>query len=570
MAEYVKLMEKEEDLLIENVNGKNLMEYTAEIAKWVRVSGTKEEVESLEYCKKVLDGFGYETKLSFHKAFISVPVKAFVELEYPKRISFEALGHSFAPSTPATGLKAEIVISTCSSVAGKIVLCNGLPSVDEVARLSDLGAIGAIFAQDDYLHNIGLSPIWGGPSDKTEHLMPAIPVVSITRDSGSTIRNEIEKNRTFVRIESTVDTGWRDVPLLEANLKSDKSDKFLLFSSHIDSWDYGAMDNGSANATLIECARLLARKKEQWQRGLRLVFWAGHSQGKFFSSAWYSDNHFEELEEKCVGHVYVDSTGGMDAEIIVEAPVMPQTKKLAADVIRKQTGQDFIGKRIGHYADQSFYGVGLTSIFGTFSEQDARKDKDIVSFKMGNTKFAGGLGWWWHTKHDTVDKVDEAFLVRDTKIYLAVIWRLLTSAILPYDFNAAAKEMAHTVSGLQDSLKERFDLSLLKERIGQLVDATEGLNKKISDIKEPGEEADKINDVLLKLSQNIVRITFHDNDCFDFDLSGPMFPLPSLESGKVLAKCAYDSYRYHATKLRLQRGYNRVMHYVKNALELLK
>ena len=155
MAEYVKLMEKEEDLLIENVNGKNLMEYTAEIAKWVRVSGTKEEVESLEYCKKVLDGFGYETKLSFHKAFISVPVKAFVELEYPKRISFEALGHSFAPSTPATGLKAEIVISTCSSVAGKIVLCNGLPSVDEVARLSDLGAIGAIFAQDDYLHNIG-------------------------------------------------------------------------------------------------------------------------------------------------------------------------------------------------------------------------------------------------------------------------------------------------------------------------------------------------------------------------------------------------------------------------------
>ncbi len=570
MAEYLKLMEKEEDFLVENVSGKNLMEYTTEIAKWIRVSGTKEEVESLEYCKKILEGFGYETDLSFHSAFISVPLKAFVELEYPKRISFEALGHSFTPSTPPMGLKAEIVLSTSPMVAGKIVLCNGLPSVDEVARLSELGAIGAIFAQDDYLHNIGLSPIWGGPHDKTENLMPAIPVVSITRGSGNAIKEEIENNRTFIRIESTVDTGWRDVPLLEANFSTDKSDKFLLFSSHIDSWDYGAMDNGSANATLIECARLLAEKQKHWQRGLRLVFWAGHSQGKFFSSAWYSDNHFEELEENCIGHVYVDSTGGKDAEIIIEAPVMPQTKDLATDVIKKQTGQDFIGKRIGHYADQSFYGVGLTSIFGTFSEQDARKDKDVVSFKMGNTKYAGGLGWWWHTKHDTVDKVDEEFLVRDTKIYLAVIWRLLTSPILPYDFNAAAREMERTVSRLQDDLKERFDLSLLQGRISQLIDATEELNNQILTIDEPSEEADKINDMLLKLSHMIVRITFHNNDCFDFDLSGPMYPLPSLEDGKILADCAYDSYKYHSTRLKFQRGYNRVMHYVKRALELLK
>ncbi len=569
MAEYLNLMEKEEDLLVENVSGKRLMEYTGEIAKWIRVSGTKEEVESLEYCKNVLEGFGYETELSFHSAFISVPVKAFVELEYPTRLSFEALGHSFTPSTSPAGLKGEIVLSTCSAVAGKIVLCNGLPSADEVARLSGLGAIGAIYAQDDFLHNIAVSPIWGGPTDKTEHLFPAIPVVSVTRGSGSEIKESIEKGRTIIRMESTVDTGWRDVPLLEANMKCDNSDKFLLYSSHIDSWDYGAMDNGSANATLIECAKLLAEKQKFWQRGLRLVFWAGHSQGKFFSSAWYADNHFEELEEKCVGHVYVDSTGGKDAVIIIEAPVMPQTKQLAADVIKKQTGQDFLGKRIGHYADQSFYGVGLTSIFGTFSEQDANKDHDVVSFKMGNTKYAGGLGWWWHTKHDTVDKVDEELLIRDTKIYLAVIWRILTSPILPYDFNAAAQEMAETVSGLQGNLKERFDLSLLKERIDKFLDVTETLNNKISEIKEPCSDADEINDMMLKLSQNIVRITFHDNDFFNFDLSGPMFPLPSLECGKVLAECAYDSYKYHSTKLKFRRGYNRVMHYLKKALELL-
>ena len=43
MAEYLNLMEKEEDLLVENVSGKRLMEYTGEIAKWIRVSGTKKK-----------------------------------------------------------------------------------------------------------------------------------------------------------------------------------------------------------------------------------------------------------------------------------------------------------------------------------------------------------------------------------------------------------------------------------------------------------------------------------------------------------------------------------------------
>jgi len=570
MSEYLDLLEREEDLLIENVDGKRLMKYTADIAKWVRISGTREEVESMEYCRDILEKMGYKAKLTFHPAFISVPKKAFVEIEHPTYLSFEALTHSFTPSTPPIGISGELVSSSSPSILGKIVLCKGLPSADEVENLQRFGAIGAIFAQDDQLHNIALSRIWGGPTSDSEKHIPKIPVVSVTRESGKILHDSLANGRTRVRIESIVETDWVDVPLLEAEMMSEKDDKFLLFSSHIDSWDYGAMDNGSANATLIECAQLLAEKQKLWQRGLRLVFWAGHSQGKFFSSSWYADNHFEELEEKCVGHVYVDSTGGKGAEIIIEAPVMPQTRKLAADIIKKQTGQDFIGKRIGHYADQSFYGVGLTSIFGTFSEQDAQKNQDVVSFKMGATKYAGGLGWWWHTKHDTVDKVDEQFLVRDTKIYLAVLWRLLSLPVLPYDFNESAKEMLETAEKLQEKLQDRFDMSPLVTRIEKLLQLTGKLNEKVLGIKEPGPDARKINDIFLRLSQIIVRVTFHDHNYFDFDFSGPMFPLPSLSDGDLLSRCALGSYKYYSTKTKFQRGFNRVMHYSKEAIVLLE
>lgn len=566
MSTYTKKMESLEDQLVDRVSGPQLMEYTRQIAKWVRVSGTQDEVESLKYCQNVLDGLGYETKLSFFSSFISVPVRASVEMISPKNQAFAALTHSFSPSTPVTGIEAQIVEYAFPAHRGKIVLADGLVNYETVKSLERDGALGVIYVQDQHLHNTPCSPLWGNPNMETEKLFVNIPVASVTRQDGEKIRESIKNGHTVMRFETVVDTGFRDVPVLEAELKVENSDQFLLFSSHIDSWDFGAMDNGSANATVIECARLLAEQKEHLQRGLRLVFWAGHSQGKFCGSAWYADNHFEELEEKCVGHVYADSTGGKDAVIIVEAPVMPQTKKLAYDIIKKQTGQDFFGKRIGHFADQSFYGVGLTSIFGTFSEQDIEKTRDILAFRPSPTKMSGGLGWWWHTAHDTMDKIDEAFLIRDTKIYLAVIWRILTNAVLPYDMAEAVAEMQDTVAGLQEELGERFDLSKMAARLEQLKEKTDAFYAGTAKIEGPGEAADSANKTILALSRDIVRVTFHGNDHYNFDLSGAMFPIQSLVDGKRMAVCPMDSYRYHVLETQFRRGYNRVMSHLKDAL----
>ena len=566
---YKEMIEKLEDELVSNVSGKKLMEYTENIASWVRVSGTREEVESLEYCQKILDDIGYATELSYHQGFISVPVSAFVELRAPKSISFKAITHPFVPSTPVSGIEAEIVSGSCPSKAGKIVLSDGLPDYDEVKAAERAGAVGIIYAQDDYLHNAPISPLWGGPVEKTENLLVNIPVASITRNDGSVIKECMESGKTVIYLETVVDTGFRKVPLLEANVRAKDTDKFLLFSSHIDSWDYGAMDNGAANATLLECARLLMTKKDLLLRGLRLVFWAGHSQGKFFSSTWYADNHFEELEENCIGHVYVDSTGGKDAVIIEEAPVMPQTRQLAYDVIKKQTGKEFFGKRIGHFADQSFYGVGLTSIFGTFSEQDKEKTKDVLSFSPSPTVKAGGLGWWWHTEHDTIDKIDEDILIRDTKVYVAVIWRLLTDAVLAYDFREAVTEMRQTVDGIIASLGDRANFLPMRERLDILQKAVDAFYLKAESIKEPGSKADIANQIILGLSKKIVRIAFHGDNCYDFDLSGPMFPIQSLSDSERLAVCPVGSYRYYVLQTQLLRGYNRVMGYLKDSLAIL-
>ena len=318
---------------------------------------------------------------------------------------------------------------------------------------------------------------------------------------------------------------------------------------------------------------MLAKEQKNLRRGIRIAFWSGHSQGKYAGSSWYADHYFEELEEKCIAHVNIDSVGGKDAVLVEEPPVMAQAWDLAGAVIEEQTGRKFKGKRIARNADQSFLGVGITSIFGTFSEQDIETVGDTVSFRYGKNSRAGGLGWWWHTKDDTIDKIDPQFLLRDCKIYLAVLWRLLVLPILPYSLERAVEEAAETIEKLQSKLETVFDFSLLEERLGILLDKTVNLDqecrKTLESPETPERELTRLTELQLQVCRCIVRMAYHENSIFQFDMSGKLYPLPNLEIGEKLAVSLPGSSCYYLYLNQLQRGYNRVMAYVKYMLELL-
>ena len=119
--------------------------------------------------------------------------------------------------------------------------------------------------------------------------------------------------------------GWRMTPLLIGEIPgTEEADDFVLLSGHHCSWYLGAMDNGSANATMLEVARALARHRDRLRRSVRFAFWPGHTQGRYSGSTWYFDTFWEDLHDNCVLHVNVDSTGARGASIYV-ALGMPET-----------------------------------------------------------------------------------------------------------------------------------------------------------------------------------------------------------------------------------------------------
>ena len=156
-----------------------------------------------------------------------------------------------------------------------------------------------------------------------------------------------------------------------------------------------------------------------FRRGSGICFWSGHSHGRYAGSTWYADTHWDELNRRCVAHVNVDSTGGVGASMLADAPrlggVAAARPRGGAGAGRAGPG----GRRMSRAGDQSFWGIGLPAMYMTMSEQPADGQVDAMASSLARGRKSAGLGWWWHTPHDTLDKIDPANLVRDTRVYRA-------------------------------------------------------------------------------------------------------------------------------------------------------
>ncbi|NPV71873.1 MAG: M28 family peptidase [Firmicutes bacterium] len=528
-----------EDVLLSEVSRDNLMEWTGKIATWVRLSGATGEAEAMNYVNGILKSFGYRTELLRHPAFISLPVSASLTIPSDPQAQFKCITHSFAKSTAKSGLSGELIYPKKGDcVRGKIVLVDGMASSKACLEMEAGGAIGEIFVSDDYLHESAVSPLWGPPTRDTLGMLPVTPSITVTCQGGDYLKNAIARGPVQVRIHTAVDTGWRQLPLLIADIDGREEGEFLLFSSHIDSWHYGAMDNGAANATVMEVARLAAEHRSSLRRGLRLAFWSGHSHGRFAGSAWYADHYWTELLDRCLGHVNADSTGGRGASVLEEIPIMPQSFGLAAAALKKVTGRNLAGKRIGRFGDQSFYGIGLTSTFATFSEQPRDPGSEGVGFHTGG-KLSGGLGWWWHTEFDTIDKIDPDNLLRDTRIYMATVYRLLSCRYLPYDFRALCRYISEQLDLLSRSVGQRLDLEPARARLSEVARTTE----RFYEVLGRGEiEPPKANRVLRELSLALVPCAFKENERTDPDFFGAIPAFPMFDGAERLASAEGDEF----------------------------
>lgn len=568
--------------LLAHLSTDHLWATNQQIAQWVRHSGTEEERAAFVYVQATLDDYGLQTTLLEHPALVSYPLAASLALlddAGDELLAYECLGTAYSASVDA--LAAEVVDVgygtptdfAQQTVRGKIVLINGLATPTAVYAAEQAGAIGQIFINDDHHHYMIVSTIWGTPTPESAARIPATPSISLTVDAGHDLRRRIAAGPVLVRLSSEVFMDWQQTPILVAELPGTQVDEFVMFSGHLDSWEVGAMDNGSANATMLEVARLLAQHKDALFRGLRLCFWSGHSHGRYSGSTWYADHHWEELYDRCVAHVNVDSTGARGATYYGSFPANRELGPFGERIIQEQTGQMAHAHRMSRAGDMSFNGIGIPALFMTLSHVPFDPTATNYVTEAAGKLLGAALPWWWHTSEDTLDKVDLAVLALDTRIYLSTLWRLCTAALLPMDFTPVVEDIQQTLAAQQAAAGTHLDLTLALKRADQLLTQVKALAEKQDRLNQtsslPADEILSINRQIKALSRRLIPLTYTAAGHFDHDPAWPMPHLPLLSEASQLALLEPTSDEYRFLQTKLVRNANAVAFALRQALEVL-
>ena len=379
------------------------------------------------------------------------------------------------------------------------------------------------------------------------------------------IRTALNAGEVKAVMTTVVDTRWRKLPTLVGTiLGKETPEKYLMLSSHVDGWVYGAMDNGSANAALMHVVKTLNAHSDVLKRSIKICFWSGHSHGRYAGSTWYCDTHYEDLYENCFLHINADSLGAKGSDILTESNSMAETKGLATPLIKAIAGQDYNSCRYGRAGDQSFWGTGTPSLFMGLSEQPIGEGTAAKSFAelMGNGK-TGGFGWWWHSSEDTIDKIDPAKLARDCKIYLLAVYRACSDEFLPIEQEKAAADIYEILKRYAAESGGKLDMTLSLMRAEKLVEATE----KIADRKvKIGSE--RYNEYIMEMSRILVPLNYVEGDNFEHDLAIRGNDMPVLTVLDNYKNVEYGSDEWKMVTVVAVRRLNKVEFALKAALKL--
>ena len=442
-------------------------------------------------------------------------------------------------------------------VRGKIVVSEGFSFPGKVRDMEEMGAVGMIAVNPGADSHWGIcTPIWGTPGLDDLSRKPGIPVAAVNNPDGQALiaRAQAGGQATIV---TRMDEGWFSSPVPEVRIEgTTEPENFVLLHGHYDSWDVGVGDNATGDATLLEAARVLHANRPLLRRSVRIVWWPGHSTGRYAGSTWYADTFAHELHDGCVAQVNCDSPGCRWATAYDDVCWTAETEAFAKATIHAITGQDSTGTRPHRAGDYAFNNIGISSCFMLSSMLPPEVRAEHGYYTVGGC--GGNIAW--HTEHDLIEIADRDNLLRDMRVYVGAVAEMAIAETLPFDWRATMDEFAETVHGYQTAAGDRFDLGPAMAEVAAVRDALDRLNA--SDVP-----LHRKNAVALRLARVLVPINFTTGPRFAHDPALPVPPLPTVALAADLANLDPDAMRF--TQVQLVRGQNRLIAALREARHLV-
>jgi hypothetical protein len=542
-----------------------------------RISPSEDERAAADYLEDRFDDYGIDYRRHDPECYLSVPHGASVAVDGDDPVTFSGSEDDFETERPAVK---PFSYSPSGTVSGELVHLDLQQSenVDEILGAADVdlstydleGAVVLVDAMilakgflravedagaaalvtvhpgEEEPHVSTSMPIWGAIPDRGESdRLPGMPTVSVSATVGEELVERAAEGSREATVETDLTTEWASVPLVVAEVPADAdTDDFVLVHGHLDSWYYGVTDNATGNATMLEVARVLADHADELARNVRFAFWPAHEGGRYGGSTWYVDHHALDVEENCVAHVNVDSTGVAGATEFNMTMWNREGDALCRGAIDDVCGKSARDSRPPRAGDYSFYNVGVSGVMALSSgiPESVRESRGYHA--VGGS---GGNSDAWHLTADTLDKADPDVLLRDTRVYAIVVARLAASAVPPLDHREAVAEHRGVVAEYDAAAGEHYDLSPVAEEFEAL--ATD-LETFYDDVEAGRVDPETATDAVVELSRLLVPVAFARKGRFVQDPAEGIPPLPGLEPVTELPELSGDEYRFRRRQVR--------------------
>ena len=543
-----------------------------------RTSGREGERQSAAYLERKLSDYGVRYTRHDMKAYLSWPKRASVTASGASKAVFRAVTPAFSASTGASGLTADVFFLPPKqnpedddpgplppAARGKIVVAPGMIAPESVLRAQQAGAVGVIHVNDnDILHEMIATTIWGTPGASEIDRLPHIPVASITHTDGQALRQLASTGGT-IRIETELEQGWTTIPLVVADVPGGTED-FVLVATHLDAWYHGMTDTAGTVASILDMARVLQRHHAELVRGVRFAWWPGHSFGRYPGSTWYVDHFWGDLDRHAVAYTNLDGSGRRGSRMdAVTAGGWPGIAEFSREFAQRLTGKSAASRRNGtslfrpgRDSDSAFQGLGIPEFF-IGVPGPGRGHADVEE---------GGEVKYWHTDNDTYDKLDLKVLELDTKYRAAEIYSLATTPLLPLRIAPIAQSYVQALDELSKAGGTVFDLSTTRRAAEALAAAAAQFDAQTPPAS-PAAVAER-NRLLVRVTHTLNSRLYTGAGRFRQDPAAAMPILPLLAPVADLAKLEKKSDAFGFLEADLIRGRNAVEATLRQAADELQ
>jgi hypothetical protein len=296
----------------------------------------------------------------------------------------------------------------------------------------------------------------------------------------------------------------------------------------------------------------------------------GHETGTMISSSRFADLNWDRLRRDCVAYLQIDqpamtgtSVWHLHSTDDLQAYVVKATREAAA-------GMPVHWARQQKNGDSSFFGVGLASMAGEMSFTDEQIKRTALA----------SLGWWHHSIHNTLERIDKSLLALHLRVYARWLWDLLTAPVLPYEYSPIAARFSARLHELAALDVAGIDMTSAAERArefeslaGQLDALTETWRVRARAGAGADSAAETLNDAMLRLSRVLVPVASTVVGAYGQDRYGHAWQtqmVPALAPYPGLARHNRDSEAFQVWWVAMIRARNRVADTLDAAIELTR